>query len=223
MVSTKTQEKHGYNAVQLGTGAVKVKNVSKAMRGHFAKAKVEPKAKLVEFRVAENALLEPGSEVVPSHYVPGQYINVSGQTIGRGFAGSMKRWNFKGQPATHGISVAHRSHGSIGQCQDPGKVFKGKKMAGHMGDRRCTTQNLKVVSVDDEQGLILVSGNVPGAENSYVLVKDAVKKGSHPQAPYPAGLRKTEEPKAEESKQDDAPAEKAVAEQPASEQSNDKE
>lgn len=219
VVAKRTQEKNGYNAVQLGTGSVKVKNVSKAMRGHFAKAKVEPKAKLVEFRVAENALLEPGSELVPSHFVPGQFVDVSGQTIGRGFAGSMKRWNFKGQPATHGVSVAHRSHGSTGQCQDPGKVFKGKKMAGHMGDRRATTQNLEVVSVDDEQGLILVSGNVPGAEDSYVLIKDAVKKGSNPAAPYPAGLRKVEEPKAEEA----APVENKEEAPAASDETKDKE
>lgn len=208
VVATKTKEKDGYTALQLGIGAAKVKNVSKAMRGHFAKAKVEPKSKLVEFRVAENAVVEPGSEIVASHFVPGQFVDVTGQTIGRGFAGWMKRWNFSGLEATHGVSVAHRSGGSTGMRQDPGKVFKGKKMPGHMGARRRTTQNLKVVSIDEAQGFIMVSGNVPGAENSYVLIKDSVKKGNHPKAPFPAGVRKTEEPKQE------APA----AEQPAAEQ-----
>jgi len=206
VVAQKTMEKDGYTAVQVGVGTVKIKNVSKALRGHFAKAKVEPKAKLVEFRVAENATLEPGTEIVASHFVPGQFVDVTGQTVGRGFAGWLKRWNFKGQQATHGVSVAHRHGGSTGQRQDPGKVFKGKKMPGHMGDRRRTMQNLKVVSVDEEQGIIMVSGNVPGAENSYVLIKDAMKKGYHPKAPYPAGVRKTAET--------EAPA----AEQPASEQ-----
>ncbi|MCE2927158.1 MAG: 50S ribosomal protein L3 [Rickettsiales bacterium] len=193
VVATKTKEKDGYTALQLGVGAAKVKNLSKALRGHFAKAKVEPKKKLVEFRVAENAMLEPGTEIVASHFVPGQFVDVTGQTVGRGFAGWMKRWNFSGLEATHGVSVAHRAGGSTGQRQDPGKVFKGKKMPGHMGARRRTAQNLKVVSVDETQGIIMVSGNVPGAENSYVLIKDAMKKGNHPQAPFPAGVRKSAE------------------------------
>lgn len=205
VVAQKTKEKHGYNALQLGVGKAKVKNVSKAMRGHFAKAKVEPKTKLAEFRVAENAMVEEGAELVASHFVPGQYVDVIGQTVGRGFAGWLKRWNMKGQQATHGVSVTHRHGGSTGQRQDPGKVFKGKKMPGHMGDRRRTMQNLKVVSVDDDQGIIMVSGNVPGAENSFVLVKDAMKKGNHPKAPYPAGVRKLAEA---------APAAEAPAEQP---------
>jgi large subunit ribosomal protein L3 len=204
VVAQKTKEKNGYVAVQLGAGSVKAKNMSKAMRGHFAKSKVEPKRKLVEFRVAENALLEPGSELVPSHFVPGQYVDVTGNTVGKGFAGVMKRWNFAGLEATHGVSVSHRSHGSTGQRQDPGRVFKGKKMAGHLGTERVTQQNLKVVSVDDAQGLILVSGAVPGTENGYVLVKDSVKKGMHPNAPFPAGIRKAAE----------APAAEATAEQP---------
>jgi len=192
VVAAKTKEKHGYAAVQLGVGQAKVKNVSKAMRGHYAKAKVEPKRKLVEFRVDENALLEPGAELVPSHFVPGQYVDVSGWSIGKGFQGVMKRWNFAGLEASHGVSVSHRSHGSTGQRQDPGKVFKGKKMAGHMGTTRTTTQNLEIVGADDTQGLLLIKGAVPGAKNAYVLITDAVKKGSHPKAPYPAGVRKSE-------------------------------
>lgn len=202
VVSQKTKEKHGYTALQLGVGAAKAKNTSKAMRGHFAKAKVEPKRKLVEFRVAENALLEPGTEIVASHFVPGQYVDVTGQTVGKGFAGVMKRWNFAGLEATHGVSVSHRSHGSTGQRQDPGRVFKGKKMAGHLGAERVTQQNLQVVRVDDEQNVIFIKGSLPGADEGYVLVKDAVKKGSHPQAPFPAGVRKSAEAAAAE-----APAE----------------
>ncbi len=186
-----TKEKNGYNAVQLGVGAAKAKNTSKSMRGHFAKAKVEPKRKLVEFRVDEKALLEPGTELVASHFAVGQFVDVVGQSIGKGFAGVMKRWNFAGLEASHGVSVSHRSHGSTGQRQDPGRVFKGKKMAGHMGTARITIQNLQVMQVDDEQGIIMVKGAVPGAENGYVLVKDSVKKGSHPKAPFPAGLRKS--------------------------------
>lgn len=193
VVAKKTKEKDGYTAVQLGVGKAKVKNVSKAMRGHFAKAKVEPKRKLAEFRVAENALLEPGVELVASHFAVGQYVDVYGDTMGKGFQGVMKRWNFSGLEASHGVSVAHRAHGSTGQRQDPGKVFKGKKMAGHMGARQRTQQNLEVVSVNDEQGLIFIRGAVPGVENSFVLVKDSVKKGNHPQAPFPAGIRKSAE------------------------------
>lgn len=193
VVSTKTREKHGYTAVQLGAGQAKVKNVSKAMRGHYAKARVEPKRKLAEFRVAENALLEPGTELVASHFVPGQYVDITGNATGKGFAGVMKRWNFAGLEATHGVSVSHRSHGSTGQRQDPGRVFKGKKMAGHMGTNRVTTQNIQVIRVDEEQGFIMVKGSVPGADNGFVLVKDAVKKGAHADAPFPAGIRKTAE------------------------------
>lgn len=190
VVAQKTQGRDGYTAVQLGVGKAKAKNTSKAMRGHFGKAKVEPKRKVAEFRVAENALLELGTEIVPSHFVPGQYVDVVGQSIGKGFAGAMKRHNFAGLEATHGVSISHRSHGSTGQCQDPGKVFKGKKMAGHMGSTRVTKQNLQIVEVDDEQGVIMVKGSIPGAASGYILVKDAVKKGSHPDAPYPAGIRK---------------------------------
>jgi large subunit ribosomal protein L3 len=194
VVAKMTKEKNGYDAVQLGVGNAKVKNVSKSLRGHYAKAKVEPKRKLAEFRVAENALLEPGSELVASHFVPGQYVDATGTTMGKGFAGVMKRWNFAGLEATHGVSVSHRSHGSTGQRQDPGRVFKGKKMAGHMGARQRTTQNLEIVSIDDAQGLIMVKGAIPGVENSYVLLKDSVKKGSHPKAPYPAGLKQSAAP-----------------------------
>ena len=208
VVSQKTKEKHGYTALQLGVGAAKAKNTSKAMRGHFAKAKVEPKRKLVEFRVAENAMLEPGTEIVASHFVPGQYVDITGQSIGKGFAGVMKRWNFAGLEATHGVSVSHRSHGSTGQRQDPGRVFKGKKMAGHMGATRVTQQNLQIVRVDDELNVLFIKGSLPGADDGYVLVKDAVKKGSHPSAPFPAGIRQDKTQAAE------AAAPEASAEQP---------
>ncbi|MDE3059439.1 MAG: 50S ribosomal protein L3 [Pseudomonadota bacterium] len=192
VVSQKTKEKNGYTAIELGVGAAKVKNTSKAMRGHFAKAKVEPKRKIAEFRVNEETTLAPGTELVASHFVPGQYVDISGETVGKGFQGVMKRWNFAGLEASHGVSISHRSHGSTGQRQDPGRVFKGKKMAGHMGMRNRTVQNLQIVQVDDAEGLIMVKGAVPGHKNSFVLVKDAVKKGSHPKAPYPAGIRKSE-------------------------------
>lgn len=206
VVAKMTAEKNGYNAVQLGVGAAKAKNTSKAMRGHFAKAKVEPKRKVVEFRVAENALVEPGEELLASHFVEGQYVDIIGTTMGKGFAGVMKRWNFAGLEASHGVSVSHRSHGSTGQRQDPGRVFKGKKMAGHMGARRRTIQNLQIISVDEGRGFIMVKGAVPGVENSYVLIKDSVKKGTHPKAPYPAGVKKAPEAA--------ALAEAAPAEQP---------
>ena len=208
VVAKKTKEKDGYNAVQLGVGTAKVKNVSKPLRGHYAKAKVEPKRKLAEFRVEENALLEPGVEILASHFVAGQYVDIAGNTIGKGFAGVMKRWNFAGLEASHGVSVSHRSAGSTGQRQDPGRVFKGKKMAGHMGTVRVTTQNMEVVSVDEGKGFILIRGSIPGATNGFVLVKDAVKKGSHPSAPFPAGVRKAAEPAAP------AAAPEAAAEQP---------
>ena len=191
VVSICTAEKQGYNAVQLGYGLAKVKNVSKSLRGHFAKAKVEPSRKLVEFRVSEDCLLQPGQELSAKHFIDGQYIDVVGTTIGKGFAGAMKRWNFAGLEASHGVSVSHRSHGSTGQRQDPGKVFKGKKMAGHLGAERVTIQNLEVVSTDEERGLIYVRGSVPGAVDSYVLVKDAVKRARPGEAPVPAALKKS--------------------------------
>lgn len=192
VVARKTKEKDGYTAVQLGAGARRAKNVSKALRGHFAKAKVEPKRKLAEFRVAEEALLDVGAELLASHFVPGQYVDVQGETVGKGFAGAMKRWNFAGLEATHGVSVSHRSHGSTGQRQDPGKTFKGKKMAGHLGVEKVTVQNLEVVAVDESKGFITVKGAVPGAAGSDVFVFDAVKRGMPPSAPYPAGIRKAE-------------------------------
>lgn len=189
VVSTRSVEKDGYTAVQLGAGTAKVKNVAKAQRTTFAAAKVEPKKKLAEFRVAPENVLEVGAELSAAHFIPGQFVDITGNTIGKGFAGGMKRWNFRGLEATHGVSVSHRSHGSTGQRQDPGKVFKGKKMAGHLGDEQVTTQNLKVVSTDADRGLILVKGSVPGAEGSWVLVKDAVKRKLPEGVPFPAGLK----------------------------------
>src|SRR5579863_9700905 len=189
VVQVRTAERDGYTAVQLGVGKAKVKNVTKPMRGHFAKAKVEPKRKLIEFRVSDDALIEVGAELSAAHFLPGQFVDVVGTTKGKGFAGVIKRHHFGGLRATHGVSVSHRSHGSTGQRQDPGKVFKGKKMAGHLGDVRVTTQNLKVVSVDDDKGFIFIKGAVPGHEGSYVLVRDAVKRKAPKDAPMPAGLK----------------------------------
>ena len=191
VVAQRTNEKHGYTAVQLGAGLSKAKNVSKAMRGHFALAKVEPKRKIAEFRVAPENLIDVGAEITAEHYVEGQFVDVSGTSIGKGFAGAMKRHNFSGLRASHGVSISHRSHGSTGQCQGPGKVFKGKKMAGHMGAARVTTQNLQVVKVDSERGLIMIKGAVPGSKGGWVTVKDAVKKVSFDGVPYPAALRAT--------------------------------
>ncbi len=189
VVAQRTNEKHGYTAVQLGAGRSKAKNVSKAMRGHFALAKVEPKRKIAEFRVAPENLIDVGAEITAEHYVEGQFVDVSGTSIGKGFAGAMKRHNFSGLRASHGVSISHRSHGSTGQCQGPGKVFKGKKMAGHMGAARVTTQNLQVVKVDLERGLIMIKGAVPGSKGGWVTVKDAVKKAALDGVPYPAALR----------------------------------
>ena len=189
VVAVKTEEKDGYSAVQLGSGKAKVKNVTKAVRGHYAKAKVEPKRKLVEFRVAKDAVIEVGSELSVEHFVAGQFVDVTGTSIGKGFAGPMKRWNFGGLRATHGVSVSHRSHGSTGNRQDPGKTFKNKKMAGHLGDARVTTQNLQVVQTDGERGLIMIRGAVPGAAGGWVLIRDAVKKKPPKNLPFPAALR----------------------------------
>jgi large subunit ribosomal protein L3 len=189
VVDVKTSERNGYNAVQLGVGAAKVKNVSKAMRGHFAKAKVEPKRRLAEFRVSEDALLDVGAEITAAHFVPGQRVDVVGTSIGKGFAGGMKRHNFRGLEASHGVSISHRSHGSTGNNQDPGKVWKGKKMAGHLGAERVTMQNLEVVSADADAGLILVKGAVPGARGGFVLVSDAAKRPAPEGVPFPAALR----------------------------------
>lgn len=195
VVDVRTTERDGYTAVQLGAGSVKTKNVSKPLKGHFAKAKVEPKKKLAEFRVSEDCLLSVGDKLSVEHFVPGQFVDVCGTSIGKGFAGVMKRHNFAGLEASHGVSISHRAHGSTGQRQDPGKVFKGKKMAGHMGDERVTVQNLKVVAVDADKGLIMVKGGVPGSEKGWVYVTDAVKKVSSVQLPMPAGLlKKVDEP-----------------------------
>jgi large subunit ribosomal protein L3 len=207
VVARKTVESDGYNALQLGSGTLKkTKNVSKAMRGHFAKAKVEPKRKLVEFRVAEDALVDVGTELSASHFVAGQYVDVAGTSIGKGFAGVMKRHNFRGLRATHGVSVSHRSHGSTGQRQDPGRVFKGKKMAGHMGNAHVTVQNLEVVRTDSEKGLILVRGAVPGPAGGFVCIFDAVKMDRPKAAPYPCGIKGQH--------QDQNPAEEDTSDQP---------
>ena len=188
VVATRTAESNGYTAVQLGLGKPKTKNVTKPMRGHFAKARVEPKRKLAEFRVAPDGLLDVGATISADHFVSGQFVDVVGTSIGKGFAGVMKRHNFSGQRASHGVSLAHRKAGSTGQCQDPGKVFKGKKMAGHLGDARVTVQNLRVVEVDTGRGLILVRGAVPGSKGGYVLVSDAKKRRAPEGVPYPAAI-----------------------------------
>ena len=189
VVSQRTADKHGYSAVQLGTGTIKAKRVSQAMRGHFAVAQVEPKRKVAEFRVAPENLIEVGAEITAEHYAAGQFVDVSGTSIGKGFAGAMKRHNFKGLRASHGVSVSHRSHGSTGQCQGPGKVFKGKKMAGHMGAAKVTTQNLQVVKTDLDRGLIMIKGAVPGSKGGWVTVKDAVKKPLPDGVPFPAAIK----------------------------------
>ena len=203
VVGQRTNDKDGYTAVTLGAGSPKVKRVSKAMRGHFAAQNVAPKRKLVEFRVTEDNLIGVGEEISAEHFLEGQKVDVSGTSIGKGFAGAMKRHNFGGLRASHGVSISHRSHGSTGQCQDPGKVFKGKKMAGHMGAARVTTQNLEVVRTDADRGLIMIKGAVPGSKGGWVTVKDAVKKKLPDGVPFPAALKKAA-----------APAEEAPAEAP---------
>ncbi len=220
VVAQRTRERDGYTALQLGVGRAKVKNVNQASRGHFAKARVEPKRRLAEFRVAEDALIPVGAEITADHFVAGQRVDVVGTSIGKGFAGAMKRWNFSGLRASHGVSISHRSHGSTGNSQDPGKVFKGKKMAGHMGNERVTTQNLTVVQCDAENGLIFVKGAVPGPKGGWVLVSDAVKGDRPEEAPYPGAVRERDsaEPEAEaevaaveETTGGDAPADEAPA------------
>ena len=188
VVAHRTKEKNGYTALQVGVGLAKVKNVAKAERGHFAVAKVEPKQKVAEFRVDDQDLIPVGAEITVDHFVVGQFVDVTGTTTGKGFAGGMKRWNFGGLRATHGVSVSHRSIGSTGGRQDPGKTFKNKKMAGHLGVDRITTLNLEVAAVDADRGLLMIRGSVPGAKNGYVLVRDAVKKARPADAPYPAAL-----------------------------------
>ena len=189
VVAKRTAETDGYSAVQLGAGTAKVKRTSQAMRGHFAAAKVEPKRKIAEFRVDPENLIDVGEEITANHYFEGQFVDVSGTSIGKGFQGAMKRWNFKGLRATHGVSISHRSHGSTGQCQDPGRVFKGKKMAGHMGAARVTTQNLQVVRTDADRGLIMVKGAVPGSKGGWVTIKDAMKKPTPENVILPAALK----------------------------------
>ena len=215
VVGRRETDRDGYTAVQLGAGKAKAKNVSKPQRTAFGNAKVGPKAKVAEFRVAEDALLDVGAEISADHFVAGQFVDVAGVTQGKGFAGAMKRWGFGGLRATHGVSVSHRSHGSTGNRQDPGRVFKNKKMAGHMGARNRTQQNLEIVRTDVERGLLFVKGSVPGHKGSWCLVKDAVKVPAHADIPYPAGLKLA----GKESTHEEAPAgmveEAAVHEIPA--------
>lgn len=207
VVGQRTAETDGYVALQLGAGTAKAKNVAKPQRGAFGKAEVEPKAKVVEFRVAEDALVDVGTEISADHFVPGQMVDVQGTTQGKGFAGAMKRWGFGGMRATHGVSISHRAHGSTGNRQDPGRVFKNKKMAGHMGARTRTQQNLEIVRTDAERGLLFVRGSVPGSKGAWLLVRDAVKLDRHAEAPYPVAARmaKSDAPVA------DAPVETADA------------
>ena len=213
VVAQRTAESHGYSAVQLGAGAAKATRTSQAMRGHFSAAKVEPKRKVAEFRVAPENLIGVGEEITANHYFEGQYVDVSGTSIGKGFQGGMKRHNFGGLRASHGVSISHRSHGSTGQCQDPGKVFKGKKMAGHMGAAKVTTQNLQVVKTDADRGLIMVKGAVPGSKGGWVTIKDAVKKPFPENAILPAALKSDAEAaaKAAEEAAAAAAAEEAAA------------
>jgi len=209
VVSHKTDDVDGYTALQLGVGDAKAKRTPKAMRGHFAKAKVAPKRKLVEFRVMEDAMIEVGAQLTADHFVPGQKVDAAGISIGKGFAGAMKRHNFGGLRATHGVSISHRSHGSTGQCQDPGKVFKGKKMAGHMGATRVTTQNLEVVRVDVDRGLVLIKGAIPGSAGGWVELRDAVKGYGKADLPLPGKFRTLDEMNAPVT--EEAPAVKAEA------------
>jgi large subunit ribosomal protein L3 len=192
VVSHRTEEKNGYTALQLGVGTRKPSRLTKAARQNFAVANVEPKRKLQEFRVSKDNMIDVGSEITAEHFVPGQFVDVTGTSQGKGFQGAMKRWNFGGLRATHGVSVSHRSHGSTGQRQDPGKVFKGKKMAGHMGDDRVTTQNLVVVKTDADRGLLMIRGAVPGSKGGWVIVRDAVKKAAHKDVPKPGAVRAAE-------------------------------
>jgi len=231
VVAQRTVEKDGYAALQLGVENAKVKNVTKPMRGHFARAKVEPKRRLAEFRISEDGMVDVGAELSVDHFVAGQYVDVTGTSIGKGFAGGMKRHGFSGLRASHGVSVSHRSLGSTGQCQDPGKVFKGKKMAGHMGDRQVTVQNLEVVLTDTDRGLIMIKGAIPGSKGNYVLIRDAIKKPQPDNLPFPAGMMQmppsadapaTDEPSVEEVATDQvageenaSSAEETAAESPA--------
>jgi len=218
VIAQRTQDKDGYVALQLGAGAKKPKNTSKAMRGHFGKAEVEPKRTLAEFRVSEGNLIDVGAEFTADHYLPGQKIDVTGTTVGKGFQGAMKRWNFGGMRATHGVSVSHRAHGSTGQRQDPGKTFAGKKMAGHLGQETVTTLNLTVWRVDVERGLILVKGAVPGTEGSFVKIRDAVKIAAPKDVPTPGAFRKAGEEAAAPAAEEETPVVEAAAEAPVAEE-----
>lgn len=189
VLGQRTDDKNGYTAVQLGAGTRKPSRLTKAERQSFAVAKVEPKRKLAEFRVSPDNMIEVGAEITADHFVPGQFVDVTGTSKGKGFQGAMKRWNFGGMAASHGVSISHRAHGSTGQCQDPGKVFKGKKMAGQLGNERVTTQNLVVVKTDPDRGLLMIRGAIPGAKGGWVIVRDAVKKQMPKDAPMPAALR----------------------------------
>lgn len=221
VVAQRTDDKNGYCALQLGAGTSKVKNMSRAARGHFAVAKVEPKRRMAEFRVSPDNMIDVGAEITADHFVEGQFVDVSGTSIGKGFAGAMKRHGFGGLRASHGVSISHRSHGSTGQCQDPGKVFKGKKMAGHMGAERVTTLNLRVVKTDVDRGLVMVRGAVPGAKGGWVLLRDAIKKALPKDVPTPGAFRLPEatEPESPAPAEEAAPdaAEEAAAEAPSEE------
>ena len=209
VVARREADNDGYTAVQLGAGTAKAKNLSKPERGHFGRAEVAPKAKVAEFRVAEDALLDVGATISADHFAIGQMVDVQGVTQGKGFQGAMKRWGFGGMRATHGVSVSHRAHGSTGQRQDPGRVFKNKKMAGHMGAKNRTQQNLEIVRTDVERGLLFVKGSVPGHKGGWLLVKDAVKIARPDAAPYPAGIRQAA---TNDSAPAEAPAEAVAAE-----------
>ncbi|MEM9468770.1 MAG: 50S ribosomal protein L3 [Pseudomonadota bacterium] len=215
VIGHRTEEKNGYTAVQLGAGTAKIKRTSKAMRGVYSKAKIEPKKKVVEFRVEADNLPEMGAELSANHFVIGQKVDVCATSKGKGFAGAMKRHNFGGMRATHGVSVSHRAHGSTGQCQDPGKVFKGKKMAGQMGNERVTTQNLEVAAIDEEENLVLIKGSVPGPRSGWVMITDAVKRAAPEGAPMPAGIKEAanaDAPKEEKAETAEAPAADAAEE-----------
>ena len=224
VIANQSLDKNGYNSITLATGEAKPKNTNKSQREAFAKIKVTPKQKQMEFRVSEDNMLPIGSELGANHFVVGQYVDATGITIGKGFAGAMKRHNFGGLRASHGVSISHRSHGSTGNSQDPGRVFKGKKMAGQMGNRQRTIQNLQVVAADEDRGLIFIKGGLPGSKGSWISLKDAVKKALPSDAPYPAGLKgvnntKNEDDKSnniENTKLEEAPKEEIPATEEAS-------
>ena len=194
VIGHRTEDTDGYTALQVGAGTAKAKNVAKPQRVAFGKAEVEPKAKVIEFRVEADGLVDVGTEISADHFVPGQMVDVSGVTQGKGFAGAMKRWGFGGMRASHGVSISHRAHGSTGQRQDPGRVFKNKKMAGHMGARNRTQQNLEIVRTDAERGLLFVKGSVPGSKGSWLFVRDAVKLARHADAPFPTAVKSAAAP-----------------------------